>query len=570
MPRESSSSDLDGTGLTPDLEEEKQIYATSPTAVVSPTNHPATTRRTSAPPPLTPKDRFRSAVQKIIAMQDPGEPGLDPRRLTAEARFVGIKQDCIIEFTDYSATRYSSSRMTNREFIHLVNDPIASERKSWVKVRWVNVGGMSWDVIKALSIKYDLHPLALEEMFYGQGLRSKADYYSQHLFLRILCHELYDDDEEFVGNALAPGLADLPRESDSPTFVTDADEETEVRQLGRSDNGKGLHGNSTRRKRRPLLPTNYSDARKAPQSRLIELATMRDTAADVDKKRRLEEATVQALKSGDRVKVKVAPIFIFLLRDGTVISMHSTPNLELTQSIALRLRRPRSDLRSSADASLLVQSLLNIVANKALEVIDAYRVKIKKFEREIMLRPKVTTVANLYILSGDLILHKLTLEPIRVVLNGLRQHDLDRAAALIDMTDERNKEAKVVGFMSHMSKIKLADALEHMEHVLASLEMFAGIGENLIDYTFNMASHEMNEAMRRLTLATITFLPLSLLTGYFGMNFDRMWSVHGHSDLLFWIIALPVMAVVLLMFVMPDLKRVMRSMQMRIRAKKLN
>ncbi|KAJ7485462.1 hypothetical protein FB451DRAFT_1229917, partial [Mycena latifolia] len=52
----------------------------------------------------------------------------------------------------------------------------------------------------------------------------------------------------------------------------------------------------------------------------------------------------------------------------------------------------------------------------------------------------------------------------------------------------------------------------------------------------------MNEAMRRLTLATTTFLPLSLL----GVLWHRMWSVNGHSDLLFWIIAPPVMAVALL------------------------
>lgn len=55
-----------------------------------------------------------------------------------------------------------------------------------------------------------------------------------------------------------------------------------------------------------------------------------------------------------------------------------------------------------------------------------------------------------------------------------------------------------------------------------------------------MASYEMNEVMRRLTLATIIFLPLTLLTGYFGMNFDAMWSVHGgHSDIMYAIIPLP-------------------------------
>lgn len=135
--------------------------------------------------------------------------------------------------------------------------------------------------------------------------------------------------------------------------------------------------------------------------------------------------------------------------------MHPTPNLELTQPITRRLRQRDTGLRTSADASLLVQSLLDLIVDKALEVIDSYHVKIKKFEREILLKPEIHTVRNLHILSGDLILHKRTLEPIRTVIYGLRRYDVDRAAALIDTTATGSQNAKVSGFMSHKSKIYL-------------------------------------------------------------------------------------------------------------------
>jgi Mg2+ and Co2+ transporter CorA len=45
--------------------------------------------------------------------------------------------------------------------------------------------------------------------------------------------------------------------------------------------------------------------------------------------------------------------------------------------------------------------------------------------------------------------------------------------------------------------------------------MFENMAENLINYTFNAIAYETNEIMRRLTLVTITFLPLTFLTGYF-------------------------------------------------------
>jgi len=183
-------------------------------------------------------------------------------------------------------------------------------------------------------------------------------------------------------------------------------------------------------------------------------------------------------------------------------------------------------------------------------------------EHDILLKPKMKTVRYLHILSGDLILHKRTLEPIKTVIYGLRRYDLDRCAALIDTSG-----VKVEGFMSHKAKIYLADVHDHMEHILTSLDMFAGITENLINYAFNMASYDMNEVMRRLTLATIIFLPLTLLTGYFGMNFEFMWSITNHSDVIFWIIALPLMAIVIPSFLYKDVIRMVHYLKKKVLVK---
>ena len=63
---------------------------------------------------------------------------------------------------------------------------------------------------------------------------------------------------------------------------------------------------------------------------------------------------------------------------------------------------------------------------------------------------------KVHILSGDLILHKRTLEPIKTMIYGLRRYDVDRCAALIDTSDPAHVGVKVSGFMSHKSKIYLA------------------------------------------------------------------------------------------------------------------
>jgi len=62
---------------------------------------------------------------------------------------------------------------------------------------------------------------------------------------------------------------------------------------------------------------------------------------------------------------------------------------------------------------------------------------------------------SVHILSGDLILRKRTLDPIKTLIYGLRRYDVDRCAALIDSSDPANADVKVVGFMSHKTKIYL-------------------------------------------------------------------------------------------------------------------
>jgi hypothetical protein len=82
------------------------------------------------------------------------EPGVDPRRASAELQYGHIQSECAIEITDYSSVSIAVGKMRNMQFIQLMCDDAASERPPWVKVRWINIGGVSWDVIKALSQRY--------------------------------------------------------------------------------------------------------------------------------------------------------------------------------------------------------------------------------------------------------------------------------------------------------------------------------------------------------------------------------------------------------------------------------
>lgn len=190
MPRENSFTDSEGRSLTPDLEE---VDTTTPAPNEPAQQHPRfesnghehrfdltsltsgrskrslrsklLSRKPSMPvvPDEHPRERFRKLVHKVISMHRGttllnsrtvgSEPGVDPSRPAVDATYRHITEDCEIEVIDYSAVRSNYRRLNNKDFVDLMQVE-GQGREPWVKVRWINIGGVSWDIIKALSKTY--------------------------------------------------------------------------------------------------------------------------------------------------------------------------------------------------------------------------------------------------------------------------------------------------------------------------------------------------------------------------------------------------------------------------------
>ena len=71
--------------------------------------------------------------------------------------------------------------------------------------------------------------------------------------------------------------------------------------------------------------------------------------------------------------------------------------------------------------------------------------------------PLIHTLFSVHILSGDLILHKRTLGPVKALIYALRHYDVDRTAACLNLSGDQ----KVIGYMSHKAKIYLVGPSLH-------------------------------------------------------------------------------------------------------------
>jgi magnesium transporter len=111
----------------------------------------------------------------------------------------------------------------------------------------------------------------------------------------------------------------------------------------------------------------------------------------------------------------------------------------------------------------------------------------------------------------------------------------DQRSALqewIDALDEWPTEADADKRREReLLRVRSRDVLEHVERVLAHVRRLEHSAETAVQMHFSALGHRTNDIMRTLTVLTAVFLPLNLITGFFGMNFDALPLIHSSTGI---------------------------------------
>lgn len=104
----------------------------------------------------------------------------------------------------------------------------------------------------------------------------------------------------------------------------------------------------------------------------------------------------------------------------------------------------------------------------------------------------------------------------------------------IDALDEWPTEAAAPAQREReLLRVRSRDVLEHVERVLSHVRRLEQSAEVAVQMHFSALGHRTNDIMRTLTVLTAVFLPLNLITGFFGMNFDALPLIHTATG--FWV-----------------------------------
>ena len=159
-----------------------------------------------------------------------------------------------------------------------------------------------------------------------------------------------------------------------------------------------------------------------------------------------------------------------------------------------RLRRMRPDY--------LLYTLTDIIVDNYAVVLEKVEDLLGETETEVLEHPTPKTMNRIHKLEREILFLRKSVWPLREVLSNLQR-----------------LETK---FVKANTRIYFNDVSDHTLQVNDTIETFSSMVAGMLDMYLSSVNNRMNEIMTVLTVIGTIFIPLTFITGVYGMNFRFM------------------------------------------------
>jgi magnesium transporter len=209
---------------------------------------------------------------------------------------------------------------------------------------------------------------------------------------------------------------------------------------------------------------------------------------------------LKMLSRNEKDDIEVEQISL-ILGDNFVITFQETIG-DVFDPVRERIRNNKGRTRKMG-ADYLAYSLIDTIVDNYFVILEGLGEEIEALEEEVVTSPTKETLQDIHASKRDMLILRKSVWPLREVISGLQRGE----SALF-------KKGTLV---------YLRDVYDHTIQVIETVEAYRDMVAGMMDIYLSSISNRLNEVMKVLTIIATIFMPLTFLSGVYGMNFVYMW-----------------------------------------------
>ena len=232
--------------------------------------------------------------------------------------------------------------------------------------------------------------------------------------------------------------------------------------------------------------------------------------ADINQRPKFEDyetgifIIIRALEFDEKeFKIKTEQLALFF-RKGLLFSFQERET-DIFAPIRHRIKAKYGKIRSRG-ADYLAYALLDAVTDNYFHVLDKVEEVIEDIEDGLLNKPDNNLKSRIHNLKKELLIIRKSISPLREAISRFSKSENEN--------------------IDESTLLYVRDLYDHTIQVMDMVENYRDVINGLQDLYISEISFKMNQVMQVLTVVTTIFVPLSFLTGLYGMNFEYIPELH--------------------------------------------
>src|SRR4051812_812091 len=198
-----------------------------------------------------------------------------------------------------------------------------------------------------------------------------------------------------------------------------------------------------------------------------------------------------------REKVRTKELDLFV-SERYLITIHDEPMSSVAEVLQRTEGDPKRQLERGVD--VLLYGILDHMVDHYEPILDYLQEALDDLEERALLRPHPDVLTEISVKKRELLNLRRIVAPQREVVAQLTRGD--------------------VPFIREGTRVFLRDVQDHLIRIVEMVELYRDLIMGARDIYLSSISNRLNEIMKTLTMMTVIAIPLTVITGFFGMNFQ--------------------------------------------------